>query len=627
MLDIMTPRLLPLCRTILVLSLLPVTARAADNWVEVLSPHFTVTSNAGEKEARKVADQFEQIRQMFHTAFATLRVDPAQPIIIIAARNENTLKLYLPEEWEVKGHVHPAGMYQAGQEKDYVILRLDTEGTNPFHTLYHEYTHALLRLNFDRLPVWLNEGLAEFFGNSTLGDKEVRTGSIDPSHLYILGEHKLIPIQTLLEVDHNSPYYNESDRASVFYAESWAVVHYLMMDPEARQKQLLKNFLAAFNKSGDQVAAATEAFGDLKKFSGKIESYARQRSFQVGVVKVGKESSDTKYTTRSVSAGEVLVLRGDFYTHRDRLEQARPILEEALKNEPNLAIAHEAIGFYHYQRQETKEADGEMVAAMKLGSTGFAPLYFHGLLLLHEGDISEDSAREARSSLEKAIQINPQFAPAYEALSHVYPRTPEGQKLAVNAAVRSVQLDPGTLRYSINLTYLLISSDRDAEARIMVKRLLASAGSPGEKEIANNLQSYLQQHEERLAKKQAADVTGPAKSSADSQSAVTGPRGGISNGSEEYTIRMKGHGYAVDGQISDADCTGKPEVTINLDLTNGPITFHAADFGKVSVSWADGIPEPSVGNCEQWKGRQVKVWFSATPGKDYAGEITKLYFF
>jgi tetratricopeptide (TPR) repeat protein len=614
---------------VLLLSLVPVTTRGTDNWVEVRSPHFTVTSNAGEREARKVADQFEQIRLMFHTAFAALKVDPPQPIIIIAAKNENTMKLYLPEEWEVKGHIHPAGMYQAGQDKDYVILRLDTEGTNPFHTLYHEYTHALLRLNFDYLPVWLNEGLAEFFGNSTLGDKEIRTGSIDPSHLYILGERKLIPIQTLLEVDHNSPYYNESDRASVFYAESWAVVHYLMMDPEARQKQLLKSFLAAFNKSGDQVAAATEALGDLKKFGGKIESYARQRSFQVGVVKVGKESSDTKYTTRIVSVGEVLALRGDFYTHHNRLEQALPILEEALKNEPNLPIAHEAMGFYRYLRQETKAADDEMVAAMKLGSTGFAPRYFHGLLLLREGGISEDSIREARSNLEKAIQTNPQFAPAYEALSHTYPHTAEGQKLAVDAAARSVQLDPGTPRYSVNLTYLLINSDRDAEARILVKRLLASAGSPGEKEIANNVQSYLQQHEEWLAKKQAADATGPTKSAADSLGAATGawPRVGISNGSEEYTIRMKGHAYAVDGPISDADCTGKPEITINLDLRNGPVTFHAVDFGKVSVSWADGVSEPSLGNCEQWKGRQVKVWFSATPGKEYAGEITKLYFF
>src|SRR5712692_8728186 len=100
MLNTMTRRLLPSRRKAIafVLFLLPIPVLAADNWIEVRSPHFTVQSNAGEKEARKVADQFEQIRNMFHSAFSTLRLDPPQPIFIVAAKNENTIKLFLPEE-------------------------------------------------------------------------------------------------------------------------------------------------------------------------------------------------------------------------------------------------------------------------------------------------------------------------------------------------------------------------------------------------------------------------------------------------------------------------------------------------------------------------------------------------
>ena len=156
------PRFLPCLTLALASFLIPIRASAADNWIEVRSPHFTVNTNAGEKEARKIADQFEQIRQMFHSAFPAMRVDPGQPIIIVAAKSENTMKLFLPEEWEVKGHIHHAGMYQPGEDKDYVVMRLDSEGENPFHTLYHEYTHALMRLNFSGLPLWLDEGMAEF---------------------------------------------------------------------------------------------------------------------------------------------------------------------------------------------------------------------------------------------------------------------------------------------------------------------------------------------------------------------------------------------------------------------------------------------------------------------------------
>src|SRR5437879_9154259 len=73
-----------------------------ETWIEVRSPHFIVASNSNEKQARRAADQFEQIRAVFHKEFPKLRVDPGQPIFILAAKNENTLKALLPGFWEVK---------------------------------------------------------------------------------------------------------------------------------------------------------------------------------------------------------------------------------------------------------------------------------------------------------------------------------------------------------------------------------------------------------------------------------------------------------------------------------------------------------------------------------------------
>src|SRR5437016_13185291 len=100
-------------------------------------------------------------------------------------------------------------------------MRLDSEGENPFHTLYHEYTHALMRLNFSGLPLWLGEGFAEFFGNSTLGEKESKTGTIDPAHLYILSQNKYLRIEALMEVGYGAPSHNDANRAPFIYEESW----------------------------------------------------------------------------------------------------------------------------------------------------------------------------------------------------------------------------------------------------------------------------------------------------------------------------------------------------------------------------------------------------------------------
>jgi len=96
---------------------------------------------------------------------------------------------------------------------------------------------------------------------------------------------------------------------------------------------------SAWQKSGNQLEAARAAFGDLKQFGKKIESYSRQGSFQVGVVKVGQEAADKNYAIRRVSPGEALALHGDFYSHQNRVVQAQPVLEEVVKTEPSYAQA------------------------------------------------------------------------------------------------------------------------------------------------------------------------------------------------------------------------------------------------------------------------------------------------
>jgi tetratricopeptide (TPR) repeat protein len=593
-------------------------------WIEVRSAHFVVSTNAGEKEARRIADQFEQIRTLFHTAFANLRVDPAQPVLILAAKNETTMKMLLPEDWEVKGHVHPAGLYQQGEDKHYVILRLDSEGTNPFHALYHEYTHALLHLNFTGLPLWLDEGLAEFYGNSQLGEKESKVGTIDETHLYILGQNRLQPIETLLNVERSSPHYNEANRASVFYAESWALIHYLMMDEEAQKRQLLKNFLTTWDKGRSQIEAAQQVFGDLNHFGQVIEGYARQTRFRVGLIKNGQPAADKTYTVRNLKAGEVLALRADCAAHRNQLEQAKPLLEQAMQLEPNLAVTHEAMGYYKYRKEDQSGADKEMKKAMELGSTSFVGPYYHGMLLLRGGLGSPEVMQEAIKSFEKATQINPQFAPAFEGLAQAYSVNPETQKQAVEAGIRAAKLEPTTHAYAINLVHLLLNNNRDADGRQLAQRLLDKADSPQEAQTARDLLERVKEHEQWAAQrkmrleaaansaKQSAVANAPSETETTTAASTKDP---------VDTSKL----MAVDGLVRAIDCSHKPTITLRLSGGSRPLIFHAADFGAVGVTGA-GEGAVDLDSCEKWKGRRVRIWFLRAQGKDYLGEITNLAF-
>src|SRR5574337_1780209 len=191
--------------------------------------------------------------------------------------------------------MRPAGIFLAGPEKHYVALRLDAAGENPYHIIYHEYMHMLVGLNFGALPVWLNEGLAEFYGNTTIGDREIGLGRPDDSHLTRLNEGRLLPLEVLLRVNHDSPHYNEADKTSVFYAESWALVHYLILDEQMRQARPLQTFFNLLKSDTNELEAARRAFGDLKQLEKKIESYVRQTSFRYYRMKPPAQLAEKDY--------------------------------------------------------------------------------------------------------------------------------------------------------------------------------------------------------------------------------------------------------------------------------------------------------------------------------------------
>src|SRR5271154_3333002 len=141
--------------------------------IEVASPHFTLVTDAGEKQARHILDNFERMRWMFQTLFPNHKVDPDAPIIVVAAKNRKQFQTLEPQEYLAKGQLDLAGYFLNTNEKNYVLVRLDADSEHPYATVYHEYTHLQFRETEGWMPLWLNEGLAEFFQNTDFREKEV----------------------------------------------------------------------------------------------------------------------------------------------------------------------------------------------------------------------------------------------------------------------------------------------------------------------------------------------------------------------------------------------------------------------------------------------------------------------
>ncbi len=607
-------------------------AEKTDTWLEVRSPHFTVATNASEKQARRVANQFEQIRAAFQKTLVNIRVDPGEPIFILAAKNENTLKALLPEYWEVKGHMHPAGLFVPGQEKHYVALRLDAEGENPYHILYHEYVHLLVRLNFRNFPVWLNEGYAEFFGNTRIGDKELIMGEASRAHIQQLRESKLLPLEILLKVDHRSPYYNEATKSSIFYAQSWAMVHYLMLDDKMRKEQPLVAFGRLLANDVDEVEAARRAFGDLKQFEKTVESYVRQSSFHYYLLKSPAETPEKDFLTRSLAPAESVALRGDFHLHTRRPAEARALLEEALRLDPNLALAHESMGFLHFQMGAREEAAKWLARAVKLDSRSYLAHYYHAMLML-QGSPQSESFAEAEASLRRAIELNANFAPAHSTLAMFYSLRKETLEQALAAARRAVELEPGELRYYLDLGGVLLRMDRADEASLIGQRVLAAARSPEIRAATDAFLEELSRYREYLAQRKRYEEEARASreqlqsylraDAAAGHSKNPEPPPEASRPAQPSSVAST-RLYSSFGRITEVTCSSPTAMNLTLNLGGMVMRLRAPNYFKIEYLTTAWKPPANFNPCLHLKGLSAKLSYTLAQAQDYDGEIVSI---
>ena len=359
------------------------------NWIEVQSPHFLIITNGNEKQGRHVADQFERMRAVFQKAFPDLKVDPAAPIIAIALKDEKDFRALEPEEYLGKGKLQLAGLFLRAADKNYILLRLDAEGEHPYETVYHEYTHLLSSKTEAWLPLWLNEGLAQFYQTAEIRDKEALLGQPDTGNIILLRQNRLLPLPVLLAVDHNSPYYHEESKGSIFYAESWALTHYFEITDAQQHTHRLIDYVDLVSKGTDSVTAATRAFGDLQKLQSELESYITHVAYMFKVPAV-TQVDESAYKVQTMQAAQADAVRADFLAYNHRAADARSLLAEVLKDDPNNASAHETMGFLAFQEHQLPEARKWYGEAVKLNSQSYLANYYFAAIAMNAGPLSPE---------------------------------------------------------------------------------------------------------------------------------------------------------------------------------------------------------------------------------------------
>lgn len=470
-----------------------------ETWVEVKSPHFVAYSHASESDIRNALKGFEGIRDVFHQAFPGLRVDPPKPMVVIVLENEAAMKRFLPREFEGKDPARPAGYFISGADRNYAILRLDVDHqiNQPYFVLFHEYTHSIVHQNFAAMPTWLDEGIADFYGGTEIRSEEVFLGRIPMGRLARLRESERLPLQTMLTVTHDSPHYREGEKTGMFYAQSWALVHYLFMDEQAKKAGLFHAYLKALAKSVDPLVAARMGLGDLDKLQKDLGAYSRRSVFTFWKLPLAIKLTEKDFQTRPLTDAEALLVTAEFLQTSQNEPASRSLLEQALALAPQQPEVQVALGYGHFIRGEKEQARRAFEESIRMGSKDFRAPYYLALLAQENFGSGVAGADQILGWLKAAQGLRPDFPGIHMALCRQYSWTPKNPTECMREGRLAVAAEPQNFANRANYGQALMNLDREEEAKLIGVELQRSASNEDDRRITDSYRQILDQFLER----------------------------------------------------------------------------------------------------------------------------------
>jgi Tfp pilus assembly protein PilF len=427
-------------------------------WKEVRSQHFRVLTNGSAGDARKVAQEFEQLRWVFTSRFPGARIESGAPLLIFAARDEETAKKLDPVVYKRMGG-RLAGEFHHGWEKQFALIRLDTfGGDGAKEVVYHEYTHTILHLNSHWLPAWLDEGMAEFYGYTRFEGRKIYLGA-PTLRVRALRGRMPDPIEKIISVDHRSPAYD----SEFFYAESWALVHFLIYGSGMDGGKKLDQFFQLLQQRVEQKKAFQQVFGDFGPLDKKLVSYMLQPTFTATLLKTAPQIDEKVFALRELSVAETEAELGDFYFWEHDHPAARAQAEQALKDDPKLGLAHELMGFLNFSDGKDAEASNEFAQAFASDGTLYLSLFDKTMLAPMATSNNVDQMNAFGSALGKVLQLNPEFAPAYVQLARLAVRENDLTS-ALAVAQKAEQLEPSRASYHLFTGQILRRMGKGSDA-------------------------------------------------------------------------------------------------------------------------------------------------------------------
>jgi tetratricopeptide (TPR) repeat protein len=472
-------------------AVVPVSAK--ESWTSIRSKNFLLIGNGSEKEVRQVATRLEQFRDVFTRLFANAKFSSPVPTTVIVFKNDSSYKPF-----KVGNAI---GYFQSGPDVNYITLTAEQHGDqSAFHVIFHEYVHLLVRNSMGDVPTWFSEGLAEYYSTFDLDEERLAyLGKIIPNHVLYLREQKMLPLKTLLTVDQSSPHYNEKNKSGVFYAQSWALVHYLIQGKKGERLPQMGQFLRLVASGVSLEDAFKKAFQtDFATLEKELKAYVEGNNYKMSRVTFEKKLEfDMEMQAAPITEADAQAYLGDLSLHLADLDGAEKRLQEALQLDPNQAMANSSLGMVRVRQGKFTEAKPLLQKAVAGNSQNYLVHFNYALALSLEGmdatnsvsGYSTETANEMRAELKKAIQLSPTFPESYRLLAFVNLVRGEELDESITLLKRALMLSPGSGHLNFLLAQLYMRKDNFKEARQILEPMARENSS--DQQLRANAQSLL----------------------------------------------------------------------------------------------------------------------------------------
>jgi tetratricopeptide (TPR) repeat protein len=321
----------------------------------------------------------------------------------------------------------------------------------------------------------------------------------------LLRDAELLGLDDLFAAGRDSTLYNEREHQGIFYAQSWALVHYLMLGKNQRRQPKVAHFL----KKLSQGASPEDSFRGIfettfRQMEEELAQYVSRAEFLDQVLAFDQRLRfDRDMKSSSPPPARVEFYLGDLLAHLGRDGDAEAWLARALQKDANLAEARGAVAMLRARQNRREDAVREIDLAVNAAPEDFLLRYYRGMILSGAASGSSraagDSTERARADLIKGIELAPEFTEAYNLLAWVNLTSGEQLEESFELVDRALRISPGREELRITLGELHLSEGSWEQARQIIEPIARSGFTAESRQRAAALLQKIRQAAEEQA--------------------------------------------------------------------------------------------------------------------------------